>query len=292
MSFHFFGAINMGLSTIKNFAFSLKERTDEHFLGLIAAGVAFYAFLSLFPAMAALISLYGLIAEPSTVESHVNAISQFIPQEMQELLSSRVRELASRQTNDLTLGLIVGIGISLWSSNKAMKAITQGLNIAYEKEEHRGFIKLNAITLGLTILSSIVALIAIAVIIALPIVVEIFLKDSGAEILSMTMSWSILICIVAILFAILYRYAPARDQRPVWRQSFPGALLATLVVILASVAFSLYVSNFGKYNEEYGAISAAVVTLLWLYITSFIFLLGAEFNGESRDLMSDLRPNI
>lgn len=269
---------------IKTVLINLKRRVDDHFLGLVAAGVAFYAFLSIFPAIAAVVSIYGLLADPLMAQNHLNAVSQFFPVEMQELMSNRVQELASRQTGTLTLGLMVGLLLSLWSANKAMKAITKGLNIAYESEERRGFFKLNAITLALTLVTAICGLFAVGVIIVLPLVVQYFLYDESAEIISILLSWSALIVVLAGLFTFLYRYAPYRRERPELKHSIPGAVLSTVIVLAASLGFSFYVANFSKYNEEYGAFSAAVVTLLWLYLTSFIFLLGAELNGGSRSL--------
>lgn len=141
------------LSRLKPLATGIFERIDDHHLSLVAAGVAFYGFLSIFPAIATVISLYGLVTDAQTVQSHINSITGFIPQDVRDLLFSRMKDVASEQTSSLNLGLVIGIVLSLWSANRAMKAITQGLNITYEKDETRGFIKINFVTLALTLLT-------------------------------------------------------------------------------------------------------------------------------------------
>ena len=258
------------------------ERANDHHLTLVAGGVAFFAFLSVFPAIATSISLYGLVADAGTVQENIDAITGFIPAEVKELLFSRMRDVASEQNSALTWGLVVGILVSLWSANKAMKAVAKGLNITYEKEEDRGFLKINIVTLALTIVTSVVSILVIVIAVFLPIVVNYFLSQGTAQILTLILSWVLLVGVLMGLFLLLYRYAPARDRHPKIKDSIPGALFSTTLVIISSIAFSFYVKNFGTFDEEYGAIAAVVITLLWLYLGSLIFLLGAEFNGESQ----------
>lgn len=275
---------------LKRFFVETKNRIEAHHLELISGGVAFYAFLAIFPAIATCISLYGLLADASTVESNIEAIAIFLPVEVKDLVFARMAHVATNQDSSLTLGLLVGIVLSLWSANRAMKAIAKGLNITYEKQENRGFIKFNLVTLTLTLISSMVVIVVFAITVILPMLVSYFLSQESAKIITVILSWLILIGVILSLFVVLYRYAPSRDERPKIRDSLPGALFATILVLLGSIAFSFYVSNFGKYDEEYGAIATVVVTLLWLYLSSFIFLFGAEFNGESRNVTGDSEP--
>lgn len=262
-------------------------RINDHHLTLVAGGVAFFAFLSVFPAIATTISLYGLVADAGTVQENIDAITGFIPAEVKELLFSRMRDVASEQNSTLTWGLVVGILVSLWSANKAMKAVAKGLNITYEKKEDRGFLKINIVTLALTIVTSLVSILVIVIAVVLPIVVNYFLSQGTAQVLTLVLSWVLLVAVLMGLFLLLYRYAPARDRRPHIKDSMPGALFSTTLIIVGSIAFSFYVKNFGTFDEEYGAIAAVVITLLWLYLGSLIFLIGAEFNGEGQALSSD-----
>lgn len=264
-------------------------RINDHHLTLVAGGVAFFAFLSVFPAIATTISLYGLVADAGTVQKNIDAITSFIPPEVKELLFSRMRDVASEQNSALTWGLVVGILVSLWSANKAMKAVAKGLNITYEKKEDRGFLKINIVTLALTIVTSLVSILVVVIAVVLPIVVNYFLSQGTAQILTLVLSWVLLVGVLMGLFLLLYRYAPARDRRPHIKDSLPGALFSTTLIIIGSIAFSFYVKNFGTFDEEYGAIAAVVITLLWLYLGSLIFLIGAEFNGESQTLSSAQR---
>ena len=262
-------------------------RVNDHHLTLVAGGVAFFAFLSVFPAIATSISLYGLVADAGTVQENIEAITGFIPAEVKDLLFSRMRDVASEQTSSLTWGLVIGVLVSLWSANKAMKAVAKGLNITYETKEDRGFFKINIVTLALTIVTSVVSILVIVIAVVLPIVVNYFLSQSTAQVLTQILSWVFLVGVLMGLFLLLYRYAPARDRRPHIKDSFPGALFSTTLIIVSSIAFSFYVKNFGTFDEEYGAIAAVVITLLWLYLGSLIFLLGAEFNGESQASSTD-----
>lgn len=275
------------LKRIKKLGVGVYTRADDHYLSLVAAGVAFYAFLSVFPAIATSVSLYGLVADAGTVRENIDTITGFIPAEVKELLFSRMKDVATDQNSTLTLGLVVGILVSLWSANKAMKAVAKGLNITYEENENRGFLKINLVTLALTIVTSLVSILIIVIAVVLPIVVNYFLSQGTAQVLTLILSWILLIGVLMGLFLLLYRYAPAREVRPHIRDSVPGAVFSTTLIIISSIAFSFYVKNFGKFDEEYGAIAAVVITLLWLYLGSFIFLLGAEFNGESQAIVAD-----
>jgi len=255
------------------------SRTTNHNLSLVAAGVAFYAFLSVFPAIATVISVYGLIADAETVQQNISDMSGLIPPDARNILTVRMQDIANNRETSLTLGLIAGIAVSLWSANRAMKATAQALNVAFDEQEDRSFLMFNLITLGLTIVSSFVALIALIVVVLLPVIVSAFLSQDSVMMLTVFTSWSTLILMLTGVFVTLYRYAPSRNHRPQVTKSLPGALFSTLMIVVGSIAFSFYVSNFGSYDEQYGTIGAVVVTMLWLYLCSYIFLLGAEVNA-------------
>lgn len=264
---------------LKQKALGVKDRIKGDSLSLVAAGVAFYIFLSIFPALASAMSVYGLVADPQTVERHINAISAFVPAEVLEIISERLTSIAETQEGSLTIGLIAGVLVSLWSANRAMKAIAKSLNIAYEVKEERGFIKFNLITLGLTVLASVVFIVGISVVVFMPVFVSVFLSDGPATVMTSLLSWSLFLIMLMGLCTVLYRVAPDRPKRP-WRQALPGAFITSIMFIIASVGFSFYVSNFGNFDEQYGTLGAVVITMLWLFIGAFIFLIGAEINAE------------
>lgn len=268
------------MSDLKQSAVEVKNRIKDDDLGLVAAGVAFFGFLSVFPALATVISIYGLIADPHTVQSHLSALGGTVPQEVLNIVSRRMESLASSQTSSLTFGFVSGLLISLWSANKAMKALAKALNIAYDTEEDRGFVKRNAITLLLTLLASIVFIVAMAVVIIVPVLITTFLSQQAAAVLTTALSWLLFIALLTGMFLVLYRYAPARHQHDSWKSLLPGAIFSTLLFVIASVVFSYFVSNFGKFDLQYGVLGAVVVMMLWLLIGAFIFLVGAELNAE------------
>lgn len=277
------------MANVAQHVVGVKNRIKNHRLSLVAAGVAFYIFLSIFPAMASAISIYGLVADPDTVKTHIDALSAFMPEEVLAVLSERLIALAETADRALTVGLVGGIMVSLWSANKAMKAIAKALNIAYDAKEKRGFVKLNLTTLGLTLLSTVVFIIAISTVVLIPILLSSLLTDQTAEIFTTAMSWILFLFILIAMCLLLYNIAPDREGKN-WRELLPGAVLAAVLFSIASVGFSFYVANFGEYDEQYGALGAVVVTLLWLLIGAFIFLLGAELNAERVQHRSPKHP--
>ncbi len=267
------------MAEFKKTAVGLQKRIKDDSLSLVAAGVAFYIFLSIFPAMASAISIYGLIADPQTIRDHIGSLGSVVPAEVMGILSQRMEVLASQENSSHALGLVIGILVSLWSANKAMKALAEALGIAYDAEERRGFIKLNIITLALTLLSVVAFIVAISAVVVVPIVVSVFLSHEPAEIMATVVSWCVYLLVLIGMCLVLYNFGPDRKKRN-WKELLPGAIVTSILFVLASLAFAFYVANFGKFNEEYGALGAVVVMLLWMYIGAFIFLFGAEINAE------------
>ncbi|SOC79776.1 membrane protein [Salinimicrobium sediminis] len=257
----------------------VKDEIGENNVSIISAGVAFYAFLAVFPAIGALVSIYGLAMDPQSLQGQLERIAQVMPQQAFEIIQAQLEQLVNTSGSALSWSLVIGILLSLWSANKGTKSLFTGLDIAYDTNKTRGFIKQNALTLLYTLLAVLVIIISIAVIVVFPIIVGYLGLPSNIETLIGYGRWIILAALVIYFVGAVYKYAPAK-RTPEFRWVLPGALLATFLWLLASWGFSFYVKNFGSYGEVYGSISAVVVLLLWLFLTSFIILIGAELNSE------------
>jgi membrane protein len=237
---------------------------------VVAGGVAYYAFLALVPALAAIVSIYGIVADPSDVGRQLESFFGALPRDAADLLREQVESITSQQAGGLGLAAVVGILASLWSASKGMQAMIAALNIAYDEEETRKGLRLRAITLGMTVFMAA----GIVLLIALMIVAG----SVGGAVVGVV-RWPVLFGALVLGLALLYRYAPDRDD-PAWRWITPGAAVAGVLVVGGSFAFATYVNNFGKYSETYGSLGAIVVLLLWLNLTAYVVVLGAELDAE------------
>jgi membrane protein len=256
----------------------LKEQVRRDDVPLLAAGVAFFALLALVPSLVALVSVYGLVADPNDVQSTTEDALQAAPAEVQDLVSSQLEAVVDSQPSGLRFGVIAGLALALWAASSGMKHLMGALTLAYGETEDRKFLRLRGVALALTIGAVVVFALALAGLVA-----PNALDDSGAQgtvrAVLLVVRWLVLGVIAMVALSMLYRFGPDRDA-PTWRWTSPGAVLATVVALVASIAFSIYTSNFGSYNETYGALGAVVVLMLWLFITSFAVILGAELNCE------------
>lgn len=257
----------------------VKDEIGDNNVSIISAGVAFYAFLAVFPAIGALVSIYGLAMDPESLQGQLERIAQVMPQQAFEIIQAQLEQLVTTSGSALSWSLVIGILLSLWSANKGTKSLFTGLDIAYDTTTSRGFIKQNALTLLYTFFAVLVVIISIVVIVVFPAVIGYLGLPSNIESLLGYGRWIILAALVVYFLGAVYKYAPNKTT-PAYRWVLPGALLATFLWLIASWGFSFYVKNFGSYGEVYGSISAVVVLLLWLFLTSFIILIGAELNSE------------
>ena len=256
-----------------------KDDIGKDNLSIVAAGMAFYILLAIFPAIGAMVALYGLIADPAQIQQQLSALSGILPQQAMSILENQFSRVSSGQSGLLSFGAVFGLLFALWSAAKGMKALVTGLNIVYDVEDKRGFFKLNAIALLLTIGAVLFAAFSLGFIVAFPALMGIIGLTEITRILINIFRWPLLAIFIIIGIALLYRYAPNR-KNPDFRWFSWGSVTATLLWILFSGLFSFYVSNFGSYNETYGSIGAVIILLMWFYITAFVILLGAELNSE------------
>lgn len=249
-------------------------------VSLLGAGVAFYAFLSLFPAMIALVLLYGLIADPATISAQVAQFTSALPADATKLITSSLTSMASSKSSSLSIGLVVSVLLALWSASGGVGNLITAVNTAYDEEEKRGFVKRKAIALAMTVGAIVFMVVVIALIAVAPPLLSHLVSSAPLRILLTVLRFVILVVAIAVALAILYRVAPSRDA-PKMRWVSTGAVVATVLWLLASVGFSLYVSHFGSYAKTYGALASVVVLLMWLWISMYAVLLGAEINAEA-----------
>ncbi len=258
---------------------AFKESSDDN-VSMLAAGVAFFAFLAIFPALIAAITLYGLIADPAQVAQQVESLASSLPQEAQPIITDQLGSVASGSGGALTLGLIISVLAALWSASSGTSNLMAAVNLAYDEDDTRGFVKTRGVALLLTLGAIVFVLVTLTLVAVVPPVLDALQLGLVGTILAQVVRWGLLVVLVVAALAVVYRVAPDRDS-PKFSWVSTGAIVATVLWIIGSVLFSLYVNNFGSYNKTYGAIAGVVVLLLWLYLTSYIVLLGAEINAES-----------
>jgi membrane protein len=263
----------------KDIAWRLWTEITEDRILLIAAGATFYLLLALFPALAAFVSLYGFVADPTTIADHIAFLGGVLPTGGLDLIRDQLNSLASQSSSALSWGFISGLVIALWSANSGIKSLFEGLNVAYEEEEKRSFIKLNLISFGFTLGAMFVGIVMIVSVGVVPAVLAFLRLDRWTELLVSLLRWPILLVLVGFGISLLYRYGPSR-ARAKWRWVTPGAIMATVVWLLASWGFSFYLQNFADYNATYGSLGAVIGFLVWTWISVIILLAGAELNSE------------
>lgn len=259
--------------------FRVKDQISKDNVSIVAAGVAFYCVLALFPALAATVSIYGLVTSQQEVQQQIGSISDLLPTEAQSLIQEQLLSISTSTGSALGFGAIGGLLLAIWSSSKGMSALITSLNIAYNEEEKRSFFKVTALALFLTIMGIIFVIVTLFLITMLPIVLAAFGFGDFAQTSLSLARWPLLAGIVMVGLTLLYRYAPCRNN-PRWEWVSWGAATATLLWIIGSSAFGIYANEYANYNQTYGSLGAAVILLMWFWLTAFIVMLGAELNSE------------
>ena len=261
----------------KDIAKRTAKEVKQDQVPLLGAGVAFYILLSLFPAIIAGVSIYGLVADPQTVQDQIANLTNRLSPETAKLVGEQLKQVTSGAGGALGLATVVGILTALWSASSGMKALITGVNLAYDETETRKFVKLRGLALLLTLGAMVLMGVALATIVGYPPI---------ADNLPTVLRWLVAIVRFVILggllvvgLAVLYRYAPDRDK-PKWTWASWGSGIATLLWVLATIGFSLYANFFGNYNKTYGALAGVIILMFWLFLSAFVVLVGAELNTE------------
>jgi len=257
----------------------VKAEAKQDDVSLLGGGVAFFALLALVPALVAIVSVYGLFADENTVVRQVGDVLGAAPHEVRDLVTAQLRSIVTGSSTGAGFAAVIGIVVALWSASSGMKHLIGAINLAYDEDEGRGFVKVRAISLAMTLAAIVFLVVAFGAIAVLPAALSKTGLAAGARIAVGVVRWALLLVGMMVGLAVLYRYAPDRDQ-PKWSWASPGAVFATVAWIVVSLLFSLYTANFGKYNETYGTLGAIIVVMLWLYLTALVIILGAELNAE------------
>jgi membrane protein len=245
----------------------------------IAAGVTFYSILALFPAIAALVALYGLFADPNTIATHLSSLAGVLPQGALDVVGTEVNRVAAQGSKSLGLTFLVGLLVAIWSANAGVKALFDALNMVYDERERRGFVELNTISLAFTVGAIVFFLVALSAMIIVPLALGYFGLSAAAEEIANIARWPALLVVVGLALALLYRFGPDR-AKPRWRWISWGSAFATVGWLAASMLFSYYAAHFGSYNKTYGSLGAIIGFMVWIWISMIVILLGAEINAQ------------
>ena len=261
---------------LRRLRFELKEDN----LTLLAAGIAFYFMLSIFPGLIATVSIWGLAADPADVARRMDQLFALLPPEAAMVVAQQLADLTRSDSSGLGLSALVSLVVALWSASKGAKALLAGLNVAYDEVEKRSMVRLQAVALLFTVGFVLFVTVSLALIAGLPALVERLPLGPAARAASVAASWGLLFVLALVALAVVYRYGPSRDE-PRWRWVGVGSVTAAVLWLAASSVFSFYASRFGSFNETYGTLAGVVLLLMWLQITAFVALFGAELNAET-----------
>jgi membrane protein len=264
----------------KDIAWRVYDDNQNDRVLLVAAGVTFYALLALFPATAAIVSLYGLFADATTINEHLKLVSGFLPEGALEVIGDQVKRIASQGQGTLGVAFLGTLALSLWGANSGTKAIFDALNIIYKEREKRSFLQLTIRSLIFTIGAVALVLLAIVGIIAVPVILKVLgIPDwSGAALLSMV-RWPLLYLVILFALACLYRHGPSRTH-PQWKWVTWGSAIAGGFWVIGSLLLSWYVAHFGSYNATYGSLGAVIGFMVWMWFSTIVVLVGGEINAE------------
>ena len=251
---------------------------DERHVGLIAAGVAFYSMFAIFPGMAATIALWGMFADPAVVQDYLAKVHGLIPEEAFRLIETQLRALILAHSNGWQWATILPLGVALYSVHSAVSALISSLNAVQVRRHRAGAMRIVG-SLALTLALLVVILVALATVVAIPIVLQLFPIGTAEAVILRVLPWAVLIFVVNLTLGLFYRFgATVEVERHSWVST--GSLVAALLWALVSFAFSLYLENFGSYNRVYGSIGAVIALMTWLYLSAYIVLFGAVLNAE------------
>ena len=263
----------------KNALLRVVYGISEDRILLIAGGVTFYAILALFPGIAAVVSVYGLFADPNAIAAHLGALSGVAPGGAVDVVRNQLTHLAQQDRAALGFGFAVSLAFSLWTANAGVSGLFEALTVVYEEKEQRSLIRYYALTLAFTAGTVVLVLLSLAMLIALPIIVDHLAHPGMLPVLLKIGRWPILFALIVLALSVTYRFGPSRSA-PQWRWISWGSAVAAFGWLAASALFSWYVANFGHYNETYGSLGAIIGFMTWMWVSIVVVLVGAKLDAE------------
>jgi membrane protein len=255
---------------------NMRVESQRDHVTIVAAGIAFYAVLAVLPALIVAVSIYGLFTDLSQAESQIEAVLKVFPGSAAQIIDAQMRTIAGASHTHLSFGFVASLAVFAWTASNATRAMVRGVKIAYDQENERSVLERRIVIVGVTVAAIVITLVALAIIAAVPVWLR-QLDPTHVIVNFGNFRWGLVGGGFALVAGLLYRFAPPRPPDG-WRSVLPGVVLATLMWTVTSIGFSIYVSSFGRYNETYGTLGAAVVLLLWFWFTFLAILIGAELN--------------
>jgi membrane protein len=255
------------------------EQIDEDRLLAIAAGVVFFGLLAVFPAITALVSCYGLFANPSTISANLQTLALMLPEGSFQIVQDQIARVVAKGNTELGATFLFGLALAIWSANAGVKAIIDALNVVYDEREKRSFVQLNLVSLAFTTGGIAALLLMVGAVVAFPLALDHLGLGPESKLIIGLARWPFLFLVLVTALAILYRFGPSRRAAR-WEWLSVGTLTAALLWIIGSSLFSWYLSNFGNYSATYGSLGAAIGLMMWMWMSAIIVLCGAELNSE------------
>jgi len=265
---------------------ALHGNVGKHRVFTMAGGVTFYSIIALFPAMAALVAIYGLFANPDVIQHNLDELAGILPGGALQVLGGELHRATSQRGKTLGSAFAIGFAVALWSANSGIKALLDALNLVYDETERRGIIRLNAVSLLFTLSAIGFGILATIALVAVPLLLSYVPVALTADTLLNYVRWPVLLLTMALSLALLYRFGPSRVA-PRWRWISWGSGFAAVTWLGASVLFSWYVAHFGTYNQTYGSLGAVMGFMVWIWISMIVILLGAEVDAELEQRLAE-----
>ncbi|MDA9489249.1 YihY/virulence factor BrkB family protein [Bradyrhizobium sp. CCBAU 11361] len=263
----------------KDISWRTYQRIDDDRLLATAGGVVFFGLLAIFPAVTALVSSYGLFADPATISANLQTLATMLPEGSFQIVEDQVARVVSKGNTTLGATFLLGLLLAIWSANAGVKSIFDALNVAYEEREKRSFIRLNSVSLAFTVGGIAALLLMVGAVVAFPLALNHLGMAPESKLIVALARWPLLFVVLLAALAILYRFAPSRDA-PRWQWLSLGAVAAALLWIAGSALLSWYLSEFANYNATYGSLGAAIGLMMWLWMSAIVIMFGAELNSE------------
>ena len=255
-----------------------KSLTQDHVM-LIAGGVTFYLLLALFPALVAFMSIYGIFLDPATAVDHAQSLRGLIPPAAVDMIAEQLARLTTKQSDSLTVGLILSLIIAFWSANGGVKAMIEGLNYAYNEREKRSFVRVNTVAFAFTLGALALMVLLFVALAVIPAMLAVLNLGPVGNLVIRLLRWPLLVLTLGLSLTVLYRHGPSR-RSPEWRWVTWGSAFATISWLIMSIAFTTYLDRIANFNDTYGALAAPIGFLFWVWLSIIVIILGAEINGE------------